>query len=269
MPINYNKLNEGDKLDAASLNSRFDALGGAGQGVNNLGQEDLERNALRATHTPSLITASDFPNGLSKIGPLGAGVVQTYGTTLNPATVGVPAGYLTTFGAVAPNAPYGPAVGDTGWRIPATGNVVADAAEITFPAITATTDLIGDYEGFLVRLGIALDGIDPYNVLPLGGIDDDAPSIVIGIGWTDNGGNRRVVERSIRWSHIQNRVKGSLDTFTFIKKEDVGTGVGIQSVFGVIAGANKDVTPPILGSAAPQITFYNLSLIPIRSGELD
>ncbi len=263
MPINYNQLDEGDKLDADSLNDRFDTLGGAGQGVNNLGQEDLERHALRVAHTPSLITNGDFPNGLGKIGPLGYPGVETYETTLNPGVVGVPAGYLTTFGAVAPNAPYGPVVGDTGWRIPATGNVVADAAEITFPAITATTAFIGDYKGFLVRLGIALDGIDPSD----DNQDPHSPSVVIGIGWTDDVGTRRVIDRSIRWCHIQNRVKGSLDTFTFIKQEDIGTGVGIQSVFGVIAGANKNRA--VATSPAPQITFYNLSLIPIRSGELD
>jgi len=261
MPINYNKLDEGDKLDAASLNSRFDAIGGAGQGVNSLGQEDLERNALRNAHTPSLITSSDFPNGLSKVGF--AGVAETYATTLNPGVVGVPAGYLTTFGAAAPNAPYGPVVGDTGWRIPATNNVIADAAEITFPTITVTPTYIGDYEGFLVRLGIALDGIDPTDDVQNG----HSPSVVIGIGWMDGGGTRRVINRSIRWCHIQNRVKGSLDTFTFIKQEDIGAGVDIQSVFGVIAGANKNIA--VATSPAPKITFYNLSLIPIRSGALE
>ena len=46
MPINYDVLDEGDTLNAASLNDRLTVAGGAGQGVNNLSQSDLERSAL-------------------------------------------------------------------------------------------------------------------------------------------------------------------------------------------------------------------------------
>ena len=265
MPINYNKLDEGDQLNAASLNDRFSSIGGAATGVNNLGQEDLERLALRRNHVPSLITSASFPNGLSKVGPLLTPAAQQYDAFLNAGVVGVPAAYLTTFGTTGTNPPYGPTGAfDAGWRIPATNGVIADAAEITFPAITATNTSIGNYKGFLVRLGISLDDvIAPGNA----GVNNDAPTIVVGIGWTNNSGARAVFDRSIRWNYVHTRVKGSLDTFIFIKPEDIGNTVGIQSVFGVIAGASKNDSNT--QAPKPKITFYNIDIIPIRAGDLD
>ena len=270
MPINYNKLDEGDQLNADSLNGRFDSIAGTGpdRGLNNLGQADVERYALRYEHLPSLITSADFPNGLSKVGPLSTPATQNYESFLNAALIGVPAGYLTIFGAVAPNPPYGPCGFDAGWRIPATNNVVADAAEINFPALISNgSSSIGDYTGLLVRLGICLDSANSYGLIQS---NQSAPSVVVGIGWTDDSGGanpRAVIGRSIRWSNVNNRVKGSLDTFTYITPSDIPAGVGIQSVFGVIAGANLNENSA--QAPKPRITFYNLDIIPIRAGVLE
>ncbi len=273
MPINYNKLDEGDQLNADSLNDRFDSIAGTGpdRGLNNLGQADVERYALRREHLPSLITSADFPNGLSKVGPLSKPLAtQNYEAFLNRNTIGVPAGYLTIFGTTGiVVAPYGPTVGfDDGWRIPATDGVVANAAEINFPALISNgSSSIGDYTGLLVRLGICLDSANSYGNVQS---REDVPSVVVGIGWTDDSGGanpRAVIGRSIRWSNVNNRVKGSLDTFTYITPSDIPAGVGIQSVFGVIAGANLNETNA--QTPKPRITFYNLDIIPIRAGVLE
>ena len=108
MPINYDPLQEGDKLDAASLNDRFAETGGAGQGVNNLSQSDLERKALRQEHLPRIVTASDFPNGLTKLSPSGAAVSNGYINRLNDwngADFTVPVPDYQTFDLSAPNDP--------------------------------------------------------------------------------------------------------------------------------------------------------------------
>lgn len=263
MPIDYTKILEGDKLDAASLNDRFDEIAGVGPdtGLNNLGQEDLERFALRREHLPPIINAADFTNGLCKVGPASS-IPETYETFLNPSLVGVPAGYLTTFGALPPNAPYGPIFGfDTGWRIPAAGNVIADAAELDV-GLARSGDQLGDYRGILVRLGISLEDCTGVGI----NNDNDSPSVVIGIGWEDDLGARQVIARSIRWFHVGNRIKGSLDTFTFIRADDIPVGRTIDKVFGVIAGGNKDES--VAQTPKPIIDFYHIDIIPIRYGDM-
>ena len=41
MPIDYDSLDEGDRLDAASLNSRLDEIAGPGKGINVLEQKEV------------------------------------------------------------------------------------------------------------------------------------------------------------------------------------------------------------------------------------
>lgn len=272
MPINYDPLQEGDKLDAASLNDRFAETGGAGQGVNNLSQSDLERKALRQEHLPRIVTASDFPNGLTKLSPSGAAVSAGYINRLNDwtgATFTVPVPDYQTFDLSAPNGPYGPPTGvhpaNRGWRIIADTNVAADAAEIAFGPLTASTasNLIGNYTGLLVKLGVEADSFISGFLSPTYAA---TPAVVIAIGWEDNLGNRNVVEKSIRWFNSFTAVKASLDTFTFIEAEDIGNGNQISKVFGVIAsgiwGDNSN------GYRPHTIRYYNIHVTPIRSGEI-
>lgn len=267
MPINYDPLKEGDKLDADSLNDRLTATGGAGQGVNNLGQADLEKKALRQEHLPTILTASDFPNGLVKLAPISTLNSAPYINTLNIlATGAVPVPGYQTFDTVEiPNAPYGPAAAAaTGWRIIADNNITADAAEIAFNPLTALTGSgnIGNYKGLLVRLSVELVDWQDTASGPWGmqGI-----ATVLGIGWEDNLG-RHVVERSIRWYNYFNVVKGSLDLFTVIRASDVGNNNQISKVFGVIASASWGITSPNYDS--PIIRYYNIDIIPIRAGEI-
>jgi hypothetical protein len=263
MPIDYTKIAEGDRLDAASLNDRFDEIAGQGpdRGVNNLGQEDLERFALRKEHLPPIINTSDFPNGMCKLGPA-ASTPESYDSELNLG--GLPVGYLTIFGALGANPPYGPPPAlDSGWRIPAAGGVVADAAELDV-GLARSADQLGDYRGILVRLGISLNSCGQPGGASM---NNSAPSVVIGIGWEDDLGARQVIERSIRWFHVCSRIKGSLDTFTFIRAEDVPAGRTIDKVFGVISAGIKNnllaTDTPI-----PIIDFYHIDIIPVRYGDM-
>ena len=260
MPINYDRLDEGDKLDAASINDRLSATGGAAQGVNNLGQADIEKRALRQEHLPSVLTTSDFPNGLVKLAPITALSSAPYINTLNTlATGAVPVPGYQTFDTVEiPNAPYGPALAAaTGWRIIADNNITADAG-----ALQISSGNIGNYKGLLVRLSVELVDWQDTASGPWGmqGI-----ATVLGIGWEDNLG-RHVVERSVRWYNYFNVVKGSLDLFTVIRASDVGNNNQISKVFGVIASASWGVTS--VNYDSPIIRYYNIDVTPVRAGEL-
>ena len=267
MPINYDVLEEGDDLNAASVNGRLSTVGGAGQGVNNLSQEDVERRALRQEHLPSIITPSDFPNGLSKRAPITTLASLPYINTLNTlATGAVPVPGYQTFDLGAPNGPYGPpAAAATGWRIVADLNDPAEAAEIGFGPLTASTtsESIGNYRGLLVRLSIGLDAVHPGTSGPWG---RQGVAVVIAIGWEDHLGNRSVIERSVRWYNYGNVIKGSLDVFTFIKVEDIGNNNQISKVFGVIASASWGIANP--SYHCPIIKYYNIDVLPIRAGGL-
>jgi len=267
MPINYTKTQEGDTLNAASLNDKFDEIAGTApdQGLNNLGQEDLERFALRRDHLPSIIESAGFPHGMCKVGPA-TSTVETYSSSLNAGVSGVPAAWLTTFGTLGANAPYGPPGGaDTGWRIPATGGTPANAAEIEVGLIR-TSQTIGNYRGILVRISISLNSCLGPTVFGVSPITHNSPSVVIGIGWEDQTGTRRVLDRSVRWSQVCNRIKGSLDTFTFILPNDIPDGDTLTKVFAVIAGGSK---AEVVGTTSyPKIDFYNIEAIPLRFGDM-
>lgn len=273
MPINYTKTQEGDVLNAASLNDRFDEIAGTGpdRGVNNLAQEDLERFALRRDHLPSIIptpSAAHFPSGMCKVGPAdsSAGTIDTYSSFLNAGVIGLPVAWETTFGGLGANPPYGPpGAADVGWRIPATGGVIANAAEIEVGIARVGTN-IGNYQGILVRTSIALHGCgQPVGTGPLT-YTYNLPSVVIGIGWEDDLGNRKVLDRSVRWSQVCSRIKGSLDTFTLITAQDIPVGRTLSKVFAVICGANKAAA--WTDAPSPIIDFYNIEAIPLRFGDM-
>ena len=272
MPIDYDPLQEGDKLDAASLNDRFNEVGGAGQGVNNLSQSDLERRALRQEHLPRIITSSDFPNGLVKLSPSGAAVSAGYINRLNDwtgATFTVPVPDYQTFDLSAPNGPYGPPTGvhpaNRGWRIIADNNIAADAAEIEFGPLAASTGTgtVGNYTGLLVKLSVESDSFITGFLVPT---NESVPAVVVAIGWEDSLGNRNVIEKSIRWFNSYTAIKASLDTFTFIGADEIGDGNSINKVFGVIASGVWGVNSQ--GYRPPTIRYYNIDMIPIRSGVL-
>jgi len=268
MPINYDKLEEGDALTAASLNSRLTSAGGAGQGVNNITQADIERQALRSEQLPSIITNSDFPNGLVKLAPSSISLSNPYLNTLNVlATGAVPVPDYQTFDTGVPNGPYGPATAQArGWRIIADSNVTANAAQIIFGPLTATTatPAIGNYKGLLIRLGVGYDSfVQGYGTPAY----ESIPSVIVGIGWEDQAGNRFIIERSIRWFNAFSSVKGSLETFTFIQAADIGNTNQINKIFGVIAGGSWGLTDN--GYRPPVIKYYNIDMIPIRAGELN
>ena len=64
MPIDYNLLDEGDTLNASSLNTRVANLQ---TGVNDLTKDDLGEQALRSEHLPSLVRTTDMVPGAMKM----------------------------------------------------------------------------------------------------------------------------------------------------------------------------------------------------------
>jgi hypothetical protein len=57
VPINYDLLDEGDTLNAASLNSRVASLQ---TGANDLTKDDLAEQALRSEHLSSLVKSDNM-----------------------------------------------------------------------------------------------------------------------------------------------------------------------------------------------------------------
>ena len=269
MPINYNPFKEGDPLDAASLNDKFSAAGGAGTGVNNLSSDDIDRYALRQEHLPAIVNG-DFTN-LVALGPVTT-TTYTYANNLNEnaspvASYQVMGSQLGTTGAAAP---YGPSVvpaTDVGWRIPAIPEAAApfysSPAEIEFTAQDANSP----YSGILVHFSIALvTAYLPRTLIVSEPLRDGA---VVSIGIQDSAGNRAIIERSIKWYSQIGHFQGSLDTFTYIKKEEwvALTNNNIVKVFGAIAVGNHGT--PALNDTRPLIVReHQLTIIPIRAGTL-
>ena len=80
MPINYDLLDEGDTLNAASLNSRITSLQ---TGVNDLTREDLGERALRSEHLPSIVRASDMTPGPMKVSNAPNAITAAYDNQLD------------------------------------------------------------------------------------------------------------------------------------------------------------------------------------------
>lgn len=257
MSINYNSLDEGDTLDAASLNSR---LLGLQQGVNDLQKVDIEERALRAEHLSTILRTTDMVPGPMKVSDTPDTETPTYTNLLssppnrNVVFIGSGAG-VTGFSIISSR------VG--GIAIPGPFPGVATDCNISFSPslniVSAVSPLIGYSPttyctGLLVRLDVGL--ISQTSTNPQG--------VVIGIVWEDSPASYNYLNQSeacvSNQSGASNQLQYSnISTSALITAVDVG-GASMVRVSGVIANmqAVANVT----------IREWTLSVIPIFGGSL-
>lgn len=265
MPIDYDLLDEGDTLNAASLNSRITSLQ---TGVNDLLKEDLGTQALRSEHLPSIVRISDMNPGPMKVSDAPDVITASYNNKLD---VGV--GGRNNVLAFGPGAGAGP-----GWAIIAS---IAGATPGPFPGastdcnisfspsvtvVSSTTPATGFSDttyctGLLVRLNVAIiskaEDVFPYA----------RTGVAMGIVWEAEGalGTYNFLEQSETGTGSRrpswNQANYSdLSTSALITLDDTG-GTAIARISGVIAciaAEAKDL----------KIREWNMSIIPIFGGTL-
>lgn len=268
MPIDYDLLDEGDALNAASLNSRVSSLQ---TGVNDLAKEDLGTRALRSEHLPSITRITDMTPGPSKIGPTPNIVSGTFTNYLgsppsrNVIQIGPAAVAAQGYAVISSRTPVGIVT-------PGPFPGAATDCNITFsPSVTvvsSTTPATGFTDttyctGLLVRLNVAVVS----KTLTLDPQDNQVPdSVVVGIVWEADGalGTYNFLEQSEagarKFSTNTSMVDYSdLSTSALITADDTG-GAAIARISGVIS--NLNYTGDLI------IREWNMSIIPIFGGTL-
>lgn len=268
MPINYDLLDEGDTLNAASLNSRITSLQ---TGVNDLTREDLGERALRSEHLSSIVRTSDMTPGPSKIGPTpntASGVFKNYLGSAPSRTViqiGPAAVAAQGYAVISSRTP-------TGIAPPGPFPGVSTDCNISFsPSVTVvspTTPATGFSDttyctGLLVRLNVAIVS----KTLILDEEDEQIPdSVVMGIVWEADGalGTYNFLEQSEAGARKAATLTSMVDysdlsTAALITVDDTG-GSAIARISGVIS--NLNYTGDLI------IREWNMSIIPIFGGTL-
>ena len=265
MPIDYDSLDEGDTLNAVSLNSRITSLQ---TGVNDLEKVDIEEKALRSEHLSSLIRSDDFtPPGMTKgsftpdvttnaydtrIGPGAAPTRTVLGRPLIGGTLGTFAGFSIISCRPAPIAtpgPWPPDAQDCNIGFSPSVDVVSSTTPATgFSNTTYCTAL-------LVRLNVAII----FKSIPAG-----PEAIVMGLVWEADGalGTYNYLEQAETGVEVSTgKVMGNysdLSTCALITSGDTG-GSLVARISGVISNVNGGTFT---------IREWNISVIPIFGGTL-
>ena len=252
-------ISDGDVFNAATVNTRLSAVVSS---INSVPMGALAFGALRREHLPPLVDGVRFPNGLTQ-GDANNAAYDTYNNALSgDFTPGVTVDFQ-LYSADAPSAPYGPCVG-TGWRIPATGNSSAEAAEVVF---------VGG--GFSLT-DAALHGLLVFGCVEIGESQPDPgltspfhDCVQIGIGFRDASGARHVIEDSIVSYSKPATGRGPVSAWWYIRQEDLdeyGDGT-VESVCVVIA--TKIIIENDNSAADVDVGSYWVSVLPIHGGDLD
>lgn len=270
MPINYDLLDEGDTLNAASLNSRVTSLQ---TGVSDLTKDDLAEQSLRSEHLSSLVKSDNMilhgaVTGMMKVSPTPDLTTNSYANTIDSSpgppvrTVvragpgGLVSGYSVISARLAGVAP----------PLPFPGNVLD--CDISFSpsvnVVSATSPAAGFSDttyctGLLVRLNVSLINFPQSQSTALG--------VVVGIAWEADGalGTYNFLEQS------ETGVGATISTRQdeMINFSDVSTSALITSADtgGSLVARVSGVIATIDGSNVT-IREWNMSIIPIFGGTL-
>jgi hypothetical protein len=272
VPINYDLLDEGDTLNAASLNSRVASLQ---TGVNDLTKDDLAEQALRSEHLSSLVKSDNMilhgaVTGMMKASPTPDLTTNTYGNTIassaGPVRTVVRAG---PGGSIQGYSVISARLAGVAPPLPFPGNVLD--CDISFSpsvnVVSATSPAAGFSDttyctGLLVRLNVSLINF-PYT----GQGHFNAQGVVVGIAWEADGalGTYNFLEQSetgIGATDASSQADminfSDISTSALITSADTG-GALVARVSGVIATIDGyNVT----------IREWNMSIIPIFGGTL-
>jgi len=265
MPIDYDSLDEGDTLNAASLNSRITSLQ---TGVNDLETVDIEDKALRSEHFDSLVKFDTMflygvTNGMMKEALSPGLEITAYDNYLGSPGPSRTVVYIGRSSGLQGYSVISQRVAGAVPPVALPGNVLD--CDISFvPSVTVvspTTPATGYSDttyctGLLVRLNVAILAQD-FNL---------TQGVVIGIAWEADGalGTYNFLEQSETGANNQSGTTSQvqysdLSTSALITSSDTG-GLAVARVSGVIAShLNGD---PIT------IREWNMSVIPIFGGAL-
>lgn len=270
MPIDYDLLDEGDTLNAASLNTRISSLQ---TGVNDLQKEDLEEQALRSEHFGSILRYTDMilygaVNGMMKVSNVPNATTPAFdnriydGLTYNRNVVFIGGNSGTLHGysvissrpvvGIAPPGPFPGAQSDCNISFSPSVNVVSPTSPATGFSDTTYCSAL------LVRLNVSL-------------IDTPSPAsaagVVIGIAWEEDGalGTYNFINRSeagigaVTAADVDEMINFSdLSTSVLITSDDT-VGALIARISGVLA---------MIDGSSVSIREWNMSVIPIFGGTL-
>lgn len=267
MPIDYNLLDEGDALNAASLNTRVSSLQ---TGVNDITKEDLGEQALRSEHMSSIVDYSNMVPGMMKVSPLPDAVTPVYDNFIGdtPAVrtvvhIGAQAGGVQGYSIISSRTP-------TGIATPGPFPGAASDCNISFSpsvdVVSPTTPAAGFSSStyctaLLVRLNVSVIAKPPPQEF------GDRDGVVIGLVWEADGalGTYNFLDQSETGvgATLVGQVSkmagySDLSTSALITSTDTG-GALVARVSGVVAA---------MGYANVTIREWNMSIIPIFGGTL-
>jgi len=274
----FNPTEEGDDLNAASINDRFAEVTAE---MNALKPDQIARRRLGQHHTPDLLDPYNLFTLFSGGSDDALVDVERYDNTI-PGPLGGPSGgienYLELF---APSGPYGPYV-----RTPGAGNVAEEgwliprsvgAPEGMNVVLNSAYDLdTPNLQGLKVNAWIdirdMLDEPNPEDPDANASAKNGDWAVYLGIGIRDSAGTRHVILRSVRRISSLAGQYGPLATMTTIQENDLTAGTlngTVQEVFGAVLSGLWDAGVNQHGNVEVEIKQFAITLEPLRGGVLE
>jgi len=277
--MSFDPTEEGDRLEAASVNDRLTEVANA---LNDLPARHVARGRLGEHHLPDLLNATTLLNNFTAGSDETLLLDERYDNTIPVAGGGI-GNYLELF---APSGPYGPytrpaaGIAEEGWLIPRTSGTAptGDGMSVVF---NRSSNLVFDgLVGLLATAWVAVEDVlevadDPLldpNADPNATVDLFFNSVYLAIGIRDMSGTRRIIERSIRRVTSSTVRRGPMSTLTYITAADLTAGSldgTVEEVFGAVISG---VAASDAAQHAPLdlvLRRFQISVEPIRAGVLD
>lgn len=274
MPFpNFDPLDEGEALTAASLNTKLQDTRGS---INALPLDAISAGSLRSEHLTAITL-----NNLST-DALGNAVNMTHD---NPAPTAISANYdnhYTYAPVTTPNARgtflgWGDGLGGTGWAgIAASGGTLDSRAQLSFGlgglTIMPTTGVATSNQlctGLLVKVNVAVlvtpsDGGIPASALYRNGVG-------LSIFWQGNSANYHYMPAALAFKGRSNAVFGDIATSALITSADLATPFGGAAAETFVLSVGAAICQKVNSGAGPQnlhIREWRISAIPIYGGGL-
>lgn len=271
--MSFNPTEEGDKLDAASIEDRFAEVTAE---MNDLKVDQFARRRLGHNHTPSLLDPYSLFDLFTGGSDDALVADEHYDNTIPVAGGGIQL-YLELF---APSGPYGPytrpvapAVGEDGWLIPRSAtapegmNVV-----LSTPTDLVTHNLLGLKVNAWIDIREMLEAPNLADPTTNPAVSFGSAALYLGIGIRDSAGTRHVIERSIRRVSAPLGRFGPLAAMTVITPADLSAGTlngTLAEVFGAVISGVWDAAVNQHASSEPAIRQFAVTVEPLRGGDLD
>tara|TARA_R110002167_G_scaffold49478_2_gene144939 strand:- start:1689 stop:2507 length:819 start_codon:yes stop_codon:yes gene_type:complete len=272
MPFpDYDPLDEGEALTAASLNTRINTLQNS---VNDLPPDALKANSLRKEHLSAIAVSTvtppntNFVPGFTKANPAPTVFIGPFTNLFTGATRTVFLG-------------DGPSLGGNGWAAIASA-VGTNVMEILFTnnnlEIMPTTGDITDTNmctGLLIKANVAVITTSEIQMTDQNLAGDYVPTAAfattgmgIALFWTDDLGATHLIQSSEAFAGRAQIDVGDIATSALLTNADteaVGAGRTVQNVFCAIANFSATSST---SSSHLYIREWRISALPILGGSL-